>query len=782
LFSLLTRCTHRLNALTRFTSRIGAAAMRASLMGCAVILATAAQAQQQPGSGTTVEPLRREILALYDGRDEARPDQTRIHRFAEMPLNHLGYVVSYWDINAGLPPPERTARLHGLVSWLSRAQPARYYLWARALVLRGARMVVLGNGGVPFGGASPDEANRLFEAIGFRMSGTFIDLTYNARVLYRDRLIGFEQPLDPVLPAFPVVGTWGADVATHLTLENHDAARSLVTSLVITGKHGGYAAGGYLVYEEPITGRTKWIVDPFAFFKLSFGAGAAPIPDVTTLSGRRIYFSHIDGDGWNNVSRIEVYHDKDKISAEVVLRELIAPYPDLPVTVGVIGADVDDRYGRVDAARRVARALYALPQVEVATHTYTHPYEWPFFENYDRDLEEKLTGAGDTDWSALVGDRVARLAKRLVPGRSRKARADAKADDNTRLVDDDPPRAFNEYPFDLDQETRGAVRAAEELAPPGKRAALYLWSGGAEPFEAAIAATRALGVRNMNGGDSRTDADYPSISYLSPIARPVGAERQIYAGAANDYLFVTDGSGRDAGYLNLDATLAATETPRRLKPVNIYYHMFAGERAAQLAAVRHHLDAARAAPVTPIVASHYAAIADGFFATEITALDDSTWLVRHRGALETLRLDDAADLAVDFDRSVGVLGQRRKGSTLYVALDEAQPDVLLAVAPRASLQANAAVAHLIEGRWVFRDLRRADCGFGVMAKGFGTGAMRWGGLTPGAYSVTVHDGDMPVWEGAAEVGEDGVLAITAEANATHPLAIDVACVPPREGG
>ena len=80
-----------------------------------------------------------------------------------------------------------------------------------------------------------------------------------------------------------------------------------------------------------------------------------------------------------------------------------------------------------------------------------------------------------------------------------------------------------------------------------------------------------------------------------PISRPAGAERQIYAGNANDYIYITDGSGREHGFLHLEATVNATETPRRLKPINVYYHMFAGERPASLAAVRHHLDAARQA-------------------------------------------------------------------------------------------------------------------------------------------------------------------------------------------
>ena len=44
------------------------------------------------------------------------------------------------------------------------------------------------------------------------------------------------------------------------------------------------------------------------------------------------------------------------LAATVVLRELIAPYPDLPVAVGVIGADVDERF---DAAGRLPEDPFA---------------------------------------------------------------------------------------------------------------------------------------------------------------------------------------------------------------------------------------------------------------------------------------------------------------------------------------------------------------------------------------------------------------------------------------
>ncbi len=49
-----------------------------------------------------------------------------------------------------------------------------------------------------------------------------------------------------------------------------------------------------------------------------------------------------------------------------------------------------------------------------------------------------------------------------------------------------------------------------------------------------------------------------------------------------------------------------------------------------------------------------------------------------------MRFDDVADLSVDFTRSVGVIGQRSKGSSLYVALDEAHDEVIVALGPDAS--------------------------------------------------------------------------------------------------
>jgi polysaccharide biosynthesis protein PelA len=406
--------------------------------------------------------------------------------------------------------------------------------------------------------------------------------------------------------------------------------------------------------------------------------------------------------------------------------------------------------------------------VEVASHSYSHPYKWSFFENYDRKLEERLVSPDETEWTAVLGDRVRRIARRLFPGFSRKNEAES------FKPEEDPPRAYSEFPFDLDQEIGGSIAAAEELAPEGKRATVYLWSGGAEPFEEAIARTRRLRLRNLNGGDSRFDPDYPSITYLAPISRTAGTQRQIYAGNSNDYIYITDGQGRDHGFLHLNATIAATESPRRLKAVNVYYHMYAGERPAQLAAVRHHLDAARQSALTPVAASHYAAMADGFFSIEMTKLSELSWRVANRGALQTLRFDDAAELNVDFGRSPGVTGQARKGASLYVALDEGVDEPVVTLTRTAPPLVQR--PYLIDARWSFRDLQRKECGFAVTANGYGTGQMTWGGMRPGAYLVIARDAKETVWDEEFEVREDGRLAFTVDAEALSSLEIEVRCL------
>ena len=552
------------------------------------IASVAAPAKAEP-SGRLVPRL---VVALYDGGEEATVAQTRIHRFAEMPLNFLGYKLSFWDVRRGVPAVEEPEEIAAVISWFSRPIPASaaIHRWLNETSYRGARLIVLDEIGEGDDAEGTAAAAELLDRLGLRSAGS-VEVTYRAKVAELDPdIVGFERAVVPPFAPYLKLAPTRGDVETHLAL----ATGSRSDVIIATSTAGGYAGAGYTLFYEANLDRLQWVLNPFEFFRRALGQKRFPVPDTTTLSGRRLYFSHIDGDGWNNLSEVERYRGTGTTSAAVVLNELIAPYPDLPVSVGVIAGDVDETLSGSTAAAPLARKLFALPQVEVASHTYTHPFDWSFFEHYARASEVTLIERHfsdprsafqrSVDWMrSLAGKPLQNLAA-----------------DRFVAFSAAMPRVYMRNPFDLGTEVGKALRLATSLAPEGKPAQLYLWSGEANPFEAALKATRLAGVESMNGGDSRYDAEFPSAAYVPPLARPVGSERQVYAAASNENTYTNDWKGPFFGFSLLSQTLERTERPRRLKPANIYYHMYSGEKPASLAAVRGQLDAARRARLASI--------------------------------------------------------------------------------------------------------------------------------------------------------------------------------------
>ena len=111
-----------------------------------------------------------------------------------------------------------------------------------------------------------------------------------------------------------------------------------------------------------------------------------------------------------------------------------------------------------------------------------------------------------------------------------------------------------------------------------------------------------------------------------------------------------------------------TNTPYRVKPFNIYYHMYSGSKQASLNAILSNLDLAEASDIAPVTTSTFALIAQGFYTTRIVDMGDRRWRIENRGKLQTLRFDHATFTSVDFSRSKGVIGQYNHQGSLYVDL------------------------------------------------------------------------------------------------------------------
>ena len=89
---------------------------------------TEARRSQAPAASE----VNRSILALYDGAEESEASETRIHKQLELPLNHLGYRVTYWDLRSGLPPLAEARRHKAIATWFGERipNPRAYLDWA----------------------------------------------------------------------------------------------------------------------------------------------------------------------------------------------------------------------------------------------------------------------------------------------------------------------------------------------------------------------------------------------------------------------------------------------------------------------------------------------------------------------------------------------------------------------------------------------------------------------------------------------------------------------------
>lgn len=161
--------------------------------------------------------LKREVLALFDGGQEGSVAGTRLHRFAELPLNHLGYILRYRDVREELPKPDEMASYAAVVTWFVGpvVHGDRYLGWLHQAASRNARLLVLGDLGVTITQANRQLANGILRLFGLRHTGDYILSTDGSRVVGRDAgLYEFECALDPVLQPYPILERIAADART----------------------------------------------------------------------------------------------------------------------------------------------------------------------------------------------------------------------------------------------------------------------------------------------------------------------------------------------------------------------------------------------------------------------------------------------------------------------------------------------------------------------------------------------------------------------------------------
>ena len=573
-----------------------------------------------------IEIMPRKILMLYEKLDQA--DQLiylDAHRVATMPLNYLGYDVEYVETSGPLPDYPLTGRVAGIVTRFtdnSRTE-TRLYEWLRKQIDAGLRVAILGDLGFRMDAA---RASALGLALGTQKSA--LD---PLRISHRDPIMGFElEPFPDRRSYLPLTVAAGkAGNVPLLTLEGRGAER--MDAAAFTG-WGGYALYPYNVITLPGTTSKRWIIDPFAFYRRALALPEMPVPDVTTENGRRLLIAHIDGDGF--ASRAET--PAAPYSGEVLLKEILERYK-LPHTVSVIQGETSARgvyAAQSGALETIARRIFSLDYVEIASHSFSHPFRWRAAE-----------AAGAAGTKNISGSETYSLK---IPG----------------------------YVYDSRIEIQGSIDYIDKvLAPAGKRTRVFLWTGDCNPDEAPLLETESAGVLNMNGGDTLITRADPSITLVSPLGIPRGRHFQVYAPNQNENVYTTLWEGPFYGFERVLETFDLTESPRRLKPVNIYYHMYSTTKTASLTALHKVYRWALSQPLFAVYASEYIEKVNDFRRVVVARSLDGSWLVRGMVALRTLR----APAALGTPQGPGIAGYATQRDTVFAHLysDEAR----LAFAP-----------------------------------------------------------------------------------------------------
>ena len=260
------------------------------LAAVAVMLAALALASPQ-ASAIDVEfstrPVKRDILALFDSRSEGRQNNSRIHRFAEMPLNWLGLKVTFIDVNAPLPPVSEVQRYRGIVTWFNEPlkDPRKILTWLDNVTAAGVRYACLGEIAPPEPPGSEPAVGRILNRLGLAYNDQYVSVTHKAKISVLDKeMAGFERPVDKALPEFRVVQTSGTAAQIHLAATVTEAEGDITSVLIATSAAGGYAADAFTIYYDTPIDKARWVLNPFVFFKQAFGEDRFPVPDVTTLA------------------------------------------------------------------------------------------------------------------------------------------------------------------------------------------------------------------------------------------------------------------------------------------------------------------------------------------------------------------------------------------------------------------------------------------------------------------------------------------------------------------
>jgi polysaccharide biosynthesis protein PelA len=569
----------------------------------------------------SLEVIPRKVLVVHSPiRDEYQLRSLDVVRLASMPLNYLGYVPEYVDPDH-LPAFALKGRYAGILIWLNGALDTTKTLglaqWVGRQIEDTVPVSVVNQTDLLFDG-------KLSQSLGLNANFPATDLS-RIEIAQQDASMGFERAPRPQPDSF-----FSLTLQTGKPLLTLKRGATTQVAAAIT-PWGGYVMDPYAIVTLPGNAGDRWVVDPFLYLTQSLQLTPMPVPDVTTASGRRMLMVHMDGDGF--VSRSEL--PGNPLAGEVLRDRVVNKYP-VPMTISVIEAELSPQglYPELSSrAEGVARTIFKAPNVALASHSYTHPFNW------------RKAGQGTSNPNS-EGD-----YHLPVPG----------------------------YEFNLEREIKGSIDYINtRLAPPGKKVDLFFWTGNCVPGNDALAWTQKMGVFNMNGGDTVATRSDPSLTKVEGLGVPLPGGFQVFAPNQNENVYTNLWRGPFYGFERVIETFEITESPRRLKPMDIYFHTYITTKLAGMQSLDNVFGYALSKETTPVYVADYARMVLDFQRMVVARTADG-WLVRGGPDLRTLRVPNSFGVP-DVGRSQSVAGYRIGASDTYI--HSSGDNVRLILAPK----------------------------------------------------------------------------------------------------
>lgn len=580
---------------------------------------------------STIEPIAKRVLGLYDS-NHGNLTSSHCHRLISMPVEYQGYVPDCQDINKIDFSTIDMSKYAALIIWLETSSYHRQFAlqkWLKKVIY--TRPILFLNS-LP---NDPELLAKLGINKGEKLKGR-IRISKGHSWLNKSYPVLFSQ--------FEQYTQWKTDNRIINTKINATDGENNTSALLFSAKWGG-AILAPLPVANLANHKESWLVDPFLLIKETLNLSLIPAADVTTESGRRVLTSHVDGDGF--VSK-GWFPDKP-FTSKVLLENIFKPYT-IPQTVSVIEGEIGKRGinpKQSSYLETIAREIFKLPHIEIASHTFSHPFFW----DYTKTISEKE-----------YGDHLA------IPG----------------------------YTIDYNEEIIGSTNYINNrLAPKGKKVKLILWSGKADPSEDILNIAEKAELLNVNGGNTFVVDGNNDLTHVSPTISWYPSAVQVYAPILNENLYTNLWSEHHDGYERTIETFKLLGSPRRLKSISIYYHMYSGAYPASLKSLKNVYDWALNQKATPLYLSEYSSRAKQLYETGIAKTLDGNWLITSSG-VRSIRLPKALGFPV-INKS-NIAGWEYGPDGKYLTL--VSPRTRLVLSPKSSNQVRLANANAPLTTWV----------------------------------------------------------------------------------